>query len=122
MNDEILLEKERKNTEIDTMNNSWSDEIALIAILFPIIVTFIAAFVKADYSIDSAWTSLKQAPEWYYGILSLMIAILYGLRSVVVKIVDWWIVSKSTPPPSESTLTVEEIKELYKTFKETKDV
>ena len=68
--------------EQDSMADSWKDEFIVVALMLPMVVTFVSAAIGGDTT--SAWEAMKNAPEWYSSLLGIVILVVFGLKQVVI--------------------------------------
>lgn len=81
--------REQYNTTVaGQMQFSWKDEVLLIVIVYPFVLSFTAPFIDLYLSdtyklmphIEAAWTAVGMAPDWYKWALTGIIVGTYGLK------------------------------------------
>ena len=85
---EIKLKRAEHEIQEDAMSNSWKDEFLVIVFTLPIWVVFIEAFINPDVSMKGAMKALQAMPEWYQNVLFILVLVVFGLKTIVVKFAD----------------------------------
>ena len=80
-------EIEIKKIEEESMENSWKDEFIVMVFSLPVVVNFIMP-VFTEMTMMEAWLNLKEAPEWYTTILTVLVLVIFGMRNLVYKLAD----------------------------------
>lgn len=75
-NDDTLNDKEA----IEQMEKSWKDEIIMVILFTPIIISFIPSSQETSMK---GFEILKTVPEWYMALVVGITVAIYGLRGVV---------------------------------------
>ena len=71
----------------ESMENSWKDEFIVMVFSLPVIVNFIMP-IFTEMTMMEAWMNLKEAPEWYTTILTVLVLVIFGMRNLVYKLAD----------------------------------
>jgi len=80
-------EVEIKKIEEESMENSWKDEFIVMVFSLPVVVNFVMPLFT-EMSMKDAWVNLKEAPEWYTTILTVLVLVIFGMRNLVYKLAD----------------------------------
>ena len=92
---EIKLKKVEHAIQEDAMSNSWKDEFIVVVFTLPIWVVFIDAFMNPDLTMKGAMKALQAMPEWYQNVLFILVLVVFGLKTIVVKFADKMLGTKS---------------------------
>lgn len=79
--------KEKFDADSESLSLSWKDELIVIVLLFPIVVTFVSTFFTEE-TIEDAWRSLSLMPDWYQTILMVVTLVVFGLKALVFRIAE----------------------------------
>ena len=80
-------ELEIKKIEEESMENSWKDELIVIVFSLPVVINFVLPLFS-EMTMMEAWLNLKEAPEWYTTILTILVLVVFGMRNLVYKLAD----------------------------------
>ena len=80
-------EVEIKKIEEESIENSWKDEFIVMVFSLPVVVNFIMP-IFTEMTMMEAWMNLKEAPEWYTTILTVLVLVIFGMRNLVYKLAD----------------------------------
>lgn len=87
MKEDIHIKQAEHKMSEESMDNSWKDEFIVLVFSLPIVITFLTPLFT-EMTVAEAWENLAKAPEWYQTVISILVLVIFGLKSVVYKVAD----------------------------------
>ena len=71
---------------VQDMRTSWKDELVLLIFLIPLVLSFVPEY---QHYVEEGFKALEKAPDWYMAILIGMIVVIYGMRGLLRKLLEF---------------------------------
>ena len=81
---------EKRVADAESLAASWTDEFIIVMVFIPLVVTFGMEMYKGGTSVE-AWNALAAIPEFMQQIMLILILVVFGMKSLVIKIVDHYL-------------------------------
>jgi cation transport ATPase len=79
---------------------SWKDEALMLILFFPVMMLFLSAFLPEGFQdrIIASVTALEKFPQWYVVMLLGIVASVFGLRWLIMPLVQKFSTKKRSAP------------------------
>ena len=85
-NDGQQNEQDLDLMSMKNMQKSWKDEFIMVIFMTPMVMAFIPFL--ADHALKG-FKVIAEMPEWYRYTIIGMVIVIYGMRGLLTKILDW---------------------------------